>query len=198
MHHPIGPLFAAAGLLLAVSLSRGGLAAEPPATAAPNPAAAAGDVAAKSHPAPPPKRPAAVSVPHLEAALRAEKTDRGLRLVMPADRLFASPADTALDDEAANYLAPLGQLVAAVHPHEIVVAGHTDSLGDDDANLALSKERARAVAAWLAARAPKHPPRIVEQGYGRTRPVAPNHNADGSDNPAGRASNRRIEILLRR
>ena len=39
---------------------------------------------------------------------------------------------------------------------------------------------------------------IVEKGYGRSRPVAPNHNADGSDSPEGRQQNRRIEIYLRR
>ena len=31
-------------------------------------------------------------------------------------------------------------------------------------------------------------------GYGETQPVAPNNNEDGSDNPAGRALNRRVDI----
>ena len=198
MHHPIGPLFAAAGMIFAVSLPAIASAAEP--VAGPP----AGDLKGQARPpaktdgSGAAKRSGPVSVTQLEAALHAEKTDRGLRLVMPADRLFTSPDDAALDDGAPSYLTPLAQLAAAVHPREIVVIGHTDSRGDDDANLALSKERARTVAAWLEAQASKHRLRIVEQGYGRTRPVAPNHNADGSDNPAGRASNRRIEILLRR
>ena len=34
-------------------------------------------------------------------------------------------------------------------------------------------------------------------GYGESKPVAPNENADGSDNPSGRALNRRVEIFLR-
>ena len=33
-------------------------------------------------------------------------------------------------------------------------------------------------------------------GYGESKPVAPNENADGSDNPAGRALNRRVEIFI--
>ena len=37
---------------------------------------------------------------------------------------------------------------------------------------------------------------IVERSYGRTRPVAPNRNPDGSDNPEGRAQNRRVELTL--
>ena len=116
---------------------------------------------------------------------------------MPADALFAGKQAT-LNDPAPAPLADLAALAAAMHPREIVITGHTDSTGEDDVNLALSKEQAHAVAAWLAAHAVKHPPHFAEQGYGRTRPVAPNHKADGADNPEGRASNRRLEILLRR
>ena len=138
-----------------------------------------------------------MTLPQLETALRAEKTDRGLRLVMPADQLFQSKQGT-LDDNATTPLTALAELVSAFKPREVVVNANTDSVGDDDANLALSQQQAHAVAAWLAAHATKDRPHFSEQGFGRTRPVAPNHNADGSDNPAGRAANRRIEILLRR
>jgi OOP family OmpA-OmpF porin len=34
------------------------------------------------------------------------------------------------------------------------------------------------------------------RGYGKTRPAAPNTNADGSDSPAGRRTNRRVEIAI--
>ena len=138
-----------------------------------------------------------MTLSQLETALRAEKTDRGLRLVVPADQLF-QPKQGTLDDNAVTPLAAIGELVTAFKPREIVVIGNTDSVGDDDANLALSQQQAHAVAAWLAAHDTKDRPHFIEQGFGRTRPVAPNHNADGSDNPAGRAANRRIEILLRR
>jgi outer membrane protein OmpA-like peptidoglycan-associated protein len=176
-------------------------AAAPPAPASPPPRSSPGD--ATPRPATPAETTAPPAIPHkplslaeLETALRTEKTDRGLRLVMPADALFQAKQGE-LDDAAATPLATLTALVEAVRPREIVVIGHTDSVGDDDANLALSKQRAHAVAAWLAAHDSKARPHFAEQGYGRTRPVAPNHNADGSDNPAGRAANRRIEIFLR-
>jgi outer membrane protein OmpA-like peptidoglycan-associated protein len=38
--------------------------------------------------------------------------------------------------------------------------------------------------------------RMSARGFGESRPVAPNTKPDGSDNPAGRAQNRRVEILL--
>jgi outer membrane protein OmpA-like peptidoglycan-associated protein len=175
--------------------------ARPP--AAPPPRSPAGA------PAPRPAKPAEATAPppatahkpmslaELETALHTEKTDRGRRLVLPADALFQSKQGE-LDDAAVTPLTTLTALVEAVRPREIVVVGHTDSVGDDDANLSLSKQRAHAVAAWLAAHDPKARPHFVEEGFGRTRPVAPNHNADGSDNPEGRAANRRIEIFLRR
>lgn len=143
------------------------------------------------------KAPAPRSVQQLEAALHAAKTDRGWRIVLSADALFGA-ADDTLDAAAVPPLSQLAALIAAIRPREIVVAGHTDSSGSDEDNQLLSEKRAHAVAAWLDAHAPKHRPRFVEEGYGRTRPVAPNHAADGSDNPQGRAQNRRIEITLRR
>ena len=35
-----------------------------------------------------------------------------------------------------------------------------------------------------------------DQGYGKAFPVAPNTNPDGSDNPAGRQKNRRVETVI--
>ena len=143
------------------------------------------------------RAPAPRSVAQLEAALHATKTDRGSRIMLSADALFGLSRDT-LDAAADPLLAQLAELIAATRPREVVVAGHTDSSGQDEDNQALSEARAHAVAAWLEATAAKHRPRFVEQGFGRTRPIAPNHAADGSDNPEGRARNRRIEIMLRR
>ncbi|MBV9862331.1 MAG: OmpA family protein [Alphaproteobacteria bacterium] len=143
-----------------------------------------------------PTRPAVLAVPPSQAGLRVESTDRGTRIVLPADPLFGSAPDTIAGGGDAM-LAEAARLIAANHAREVVIAGHTDGVGRDDDNQALSERRARAVAAWLRAHVGRDPPRFVEQGYGRTRPVAPNHNPDGSDNPQGRAENRRIEIYLR-
>lgn len=78
---------------------------------------------------------------------------------------------------------------------EIVVSGHTDSRGDDDYNLRLSKDRAQAVVDYLI-RNGISSSRLSAQGYGETRPIARNENADLTDNPVGRQLNRRIEISM--
>nr|WP_237666462.1 MULTISPECIES: OmpA family protein [Burkholderia] len=72
---------------------------------------------------------------------------------------------------------------------QVTVTGFTDSVGSDDYNLALSKRRAEAVAAYLKAHGLKTDSMTVS-GRGKADPVASNAT------PEGRASNRRVEIRL--
>ena len=65
------------------------------------------------------------------------------------------------------------------------IGGHTDSVGNDEANQKLSEERAQAVAQALAKRGVRVDA-MTATGYGEGRPVASN------DVPEGRAKNRRI------
>jgi len=75
------------------------------------------------------------------------------------------------------------------------VEGHTDSKGADDYNQTLSEKRARTVKDWLVARGALAGTAAV-QGWGERRPVAPNAKGDGSDDPASRQKNRRVEVVL--
>jgi outer membrane protein OmpA-like peptidoglycan-associated protein len=77
--------------------------------------------------------------------------------------------------------------VAKGCPGTLRVEGHTDSTGDEAANLALSRGRADAVRQALLQRGLPGE-RLVAEGFGQARPLAPN------DTPAGRARNRRIEL----
>ena len=88
----------------------------------------------------------------------------------------------------------LGQIMATYRAPVIVVQGHTDAIGSDTANDALSLRRANSVRSWLIA-AGVAPQAIQAQGMGRRQPVAPNRRPDGGDDPAGRAANRRVEIV---
>jgi len=72
----------------------------------------------------------------------------------------------------------------------IVVAGHTDSTGDDKSNQALSLKRAEAVRDWMRDTGDVPESCFAVQGYGESRPVATNDTAEG------RALNRRVEISL--
>ena len=74
------------------------------------------------------------------------------------------------------------------------IYGHTDSVSYEAFNQQLSEARANAVKNDLAKNGVTAT--LDATGYGESKPVAPNENADGSDNPAGRALNRRVEIFI--
>ncbi|MGN7724490.1 OmpA family protein [Luteimonas sp. 22616] len=76
----------------------------------------------------------------------------------------------------------------------VEVAGHTDSKGTDAYNQALSERRASAVYDYLTSNGIDAGRLVGPVGYGESRPIAPNTNDDGSDNPEGRARNRRTEL----
>ena len=76
----------------------------------------------------------------------------------------------------------------------VEVAGHTDSKGTDAYNQALSERRASAVYDYLSSNGIDASRMVGPNGYGESRPIAPNTNDDGSDNPDGRARNRRTEL----
>jgi OmpA-OmpF porin, OOP family len=69
------------------------------------------------------------------------------------------------------------------------LAGHTDNVGSESANMKLSKDRAESVKAYLVAKG-ANPSRIEATGYGETQPIASNKTA------AGRQQNRRVEFTL--
>jgi outer membrane protein OmpA-like peptidoglycan-associated protein len=78
----------------------------------------------------------------------------------------------------------------------VIIEGHTDSKGSDSYNMTLSKQRANAVAHWFISRGLLNAPAVEAVGKGETDPTALNTRPDGSDDPIGRAKNRRVEIWL--
>jgi len=77
----------------------------------------------------------------------------------------------------------------------IDVIGHTDAKGTDEYNWGLGQRRATAVAAVLVGLG--FPSEAVTASSGGEKfPLEPNVNADGSDNPEGRQTNRRVELVV--
>ncbi|MCW8851762.1 MAG: OmpA family protein [Gammaproteobacteria bacterium] len=72
----------------------------------------------------------------------------------------------------------------------IEISGHTDSTGADNVNQSLSKARAEKVGKFLSEVGEISSSRIKTTGFGESRPVASNKTA------AGRAENRRVEIMI--
>ncbi len=76
----------------------------------------------------------------------------------------------------------------------IKINGHTDNVGNPDANMDLSERRANAVKNWLNKQAPNkfRDNKVTTQAYGQTKPIASN------ETDAGRSKNRRVEIIMGR
>ena len=115
---------------------------------------------------------------------------------MPFDATIGFPeGGTRLDAAATQALdAVLANPVTATGG-AIVLRGSSDSRGSDADNKAASKRRAEAVARYLEAHGVAKD-RLTVIALGEDRPVAPNANLDGSDNPAGRAKNRRVDLTV--
>lgn len=77
----------------------------------------------------------------------------------------------------------------------IVLHGHSDSAGSDEANLRASRARAEAVRDWLVENGIAEE-RIAVVAFGEQNPIRPNALPDGSENEPGRAANRRVDITV--
>ncbi len=113
-----------------------------------------------------------------------------------ADVLF-DPGEASLRPDAIPSLQSIVTAIQAAPPDAaLLVEGHTDSLGETAYNDALALARAEGVAEWLVTEGGIAPARITTAGFGESTPVAPNTLDDGSDNPEGRALNRRVVISV--
>ena len=86
-------------------------------------------------------------------------------------------------------LAALAKILNKYPDTNILIEGHTDDTGSDDHNMTLSKDRAQAVALYLATLEVKSA-RFSTAGYGETQPIVMN------DTPEGRQKNRRVDIAV--
>ncbi len=91
--------------------------------------------------------------------------------------------------ESYGVLKEIGTVLKENATVRVRVIGHTDSDGDDTANLALSKRRSEAVRAALTKEFGIEAARMDTDGKGETAPVAPNTT------PEGKANNRRVEFI---
>jgi len=136
----------------------------------------------------------------LDAALKdlnAKVTDAEIRIDLAADVLFDfDKAEIKKDAEAS--LQNLVTVIKANPRAQVTIEGHTDSKGADAYNQALSEQRAASVKQWLVANGKVDGGAISTRGWGKTKPVTHNTKPDGSDDPEGRAKNRRVEIVVRK
>jgi outer membrane protein OmpA-like peptidoglycan-associated protein len=129
------------------------------------------------------------------SGLNIRVTDTATIIDLPADTLFEfDKAD--LTPDARAQLQKATEMIRKAPPGTIAIVGHTDSKGDDRYNQRLSEARARTVAHWFGQQVGMRQRPFDVTGMGERSPIAPNESADGADDPAGRAKNRRVEVII--
>ncbi len=119
--------------------------------------------------------------------LSAQQTERGLLMTL-GDVLFDT-GKAELKAGARRGIVTLADFLRE-HPNRgVLIEGHTDSVGNAEYNLSLSRRRAEAVKRALVGRGVSAA-RIIAGGYGEEYPVADNTLE------AGRQQNRRVEIII--
>jgi outer membrane protein OmpA-like peptidoglycan-associated protein len=124
----------------------------------------------------------------LEKQAGAHREARGEVITLPGTLLFQT-GKSELNKTARARLDTVAVALKSAPDRMISVEGYTDSTGSDAVNLPLSEARAEAVKAYLISRGVPEE-RIKTKGFGPERPIASNKTSEG------RASNRRVEIVV--
>ncbi|MEY2963076.1 MAG: hypothetical protein RL754_337 [Bacteroidota bacterium] len=125
--------------------------------------------------------------PTVELTLEHRDLERGGAYPIP--HILFETASDLLDAQSVLLLQEFADFLAKNGNLRVEIQGHTDNVGDGNANLDLSRRRARSVARQLEIFGISSS-RLSHQGYGETRPIASN------DTEQGRAQNRRTVFVV--
>jgi len=127
-------------------------------------------------------RPAAAVASRIEQALAEQE-----RVDLPG--VYFEFASAKLRPESDAAIAEVAGVLKRHQDWKLRIEGHTDNVGGNESNLALSRRRAEAVKAAIVARLGGGAERLDTTGFGASQPQETN------DTPEGRARNRRVEML---
>jgi outer membrane protein OmpA-like peptidoglycan-associated protein len=117
-----------------------------------------------------------------------ERVGEGIQVTFASGLLYDFNSDV-VRGEAGTNLRKLAESLSKYPNTELLIAGHTDSQGDESYNQRLSERRATAAANYLATQGVSRA-RLHTRGLGELEPVAENENA------TGRQRNRRVEVAI--
>ncbi|HET9951007.1 MAG TPA: OmpA family protein [Candidatus Eisenbacteria bacterium] len=118
---------------------------------------------------------------------KVERVGEGIKVTFDSGLLFDFDSDVIKGAAKSN----LDQLATSLNNYKdsnLLIAGHTDNVGQDDYNQSLSERRAAAASSYLASRGVTRAIKTV--GLGEREPIASN------ETEAGRTQNRRVEVAI--
>jgi OOP family OmpA-OmpF porin len=120
----------------------------------------------------------------------AEVMKDGTKIVVRLKKINFATNRADLNPDAFATLRKVDNLIMAVPAKTVTVEGHTDSIGSNTANKALSEKRAESVKKYLVSQGLSEELKIDTEGYGSERPLTSNKTKEG------RATNRRVDIVI--
>ncbi len=117
-----------------------------------------------------------------------ERIGEGIKITFDSGILFDFDSNNLRPASQEN-LQELAETLKEYDDTQVLIEGHTDSIGDEEYNMELSVERAESVSTYLKSLDIKRK-RLITKGYGELQPVADN------DSEEGRQKNRRVEIAI--
>ncbi|QHJ00921.1 OmpA family protein [Xylophilus rhododendri] len=132
------------------------------------------------------------AMPTGQVTVDTEALDKGLKAEgrIALYGLFFDTGKAQIKPESTAQLAEMAKLLKAQPALRVYIVGHTDNQGSLESNMALSQQRAQAVAGALAASYKIEAARMVGRGVASLAPLASNAAEEG------RAKNRRVELVL--
>ena len=108
------------------------------------------------------------------------------QIPMPLNNLFFPTGQSSVLPESQSELRRMAKIIRDINA-KVEISGHTDNVGNDNANQLLSEQRAKAVYEFLVNEGCD--PKLLQwKGYGKNRPIADNQTEEG------RQKNRRVEL----
>ncbi|GEM_PF-63166 len=117
-----------------------------------------------------------------------QRVEEGIAVSFDSGLLFDFDSAT-LKSNARQNLRKLAEILNEDQDTDLLIVGHTDSVGDENYNLRLSERRAQSAANFLISQGVASS-RIQIEGRGLYEPIADN------DTEAGRQENRRVEVAM--
>ncbi len=112
------------------------------------------------------------------------------KLLLRLKGLSFKKNNSTIETTSYSLLSKVQQVISETSPSQIIIEGHTDSIGGQKLNQDLSLKRAQSVQEYLVSQNTVSSNQVSATGLGYTKPISTNKTAEG------RAQNRRVDIIL--
>jgi outer membrane protein OmpA-like peptidoglycan-associated protein len=120
----------------------------------------------------------------------AEVVRDGNKIIVRLKSMKFSTSQFELTTSSLDTLQKVKEMIAAVPVTKVIVEGHTDSIGGEEKNMALSQKRAETIKKYLVSEKALPEDKVEAKGFGYERPLTTNKTKEG------RATNRRVDVVI--